>query len=151
MPGSCVTPGFLPFALRAALRAFKIAPADFVLWASCPSPFGPHFVRSKSLQPILYYGLPALRPSGRTSCVQNRSRRFCTMGFLPFALRAALRAFKIAPGDFVAGMTLLFEDTISLFIIHYQQHPRIPFHFIRATRCSDVFVLFVIYCYLVCN
>jgi len=26
-------------------------------------------------------------------------------GILPFALRAALRAFKIAPGDFVAGMT----------------------------------------------
>ena len=28
-----------------------------------------------------------------------------TPGFLPSALRAALRAFKIAPGDFVAGMT----------------------------------------------
>jgi 2-keto-3-deoxy-6-phosphogluconate aldolase len=29
-----------------------------------------------------------------------------TPGFLPYALQAALRVFKIVPGDFVAGMTL---------------------------------------------
>ncbi len=44
-----ITPGFLPFALRAALRAFKFAPGEFVLRASCPLPCGPHCVRSNSL------------------------------------------------------------------------------------------------------
>jgi len=36
-----------------------------------------------------------------------RSRRFCIPGFLPSTLRAVLRTFKIAPGDFVepAGLT----------------------------------------------
>jgi len=33
-----------------------------------------------------------------------------TPGFLPFTLRAALRAFKIAPGDFVAGMTWILSN-----------------------------------------
>ena len=32
---ACVTPGFLPSALRAALRAFKIAPGDFVAGMTC--------------------------------------------------------------------------------------------------------------------
>jgi hypothetical protein len=33
-----------------------------------------------------------------------------TSGFLPFALRARLRLFKIAPGDFVAGMAVIKES-----------------------------------------
>ena len=35
--------------LRAALRAFKFAPGEFVLRASCPMPFGPAFGCSNSL------------------------------------------------------------------------------------------------------
>jgi len=38
-------------------------------------------------------------------CFNTLDSRFTT-GLLPFVLRAALCAFKIAPGDFVAGMTL---------------------------------------------
>jgi len=34
-----------------------------------------------------------------------------TSGFLPFALRAALRAFKSDPFGFVAGMTCLFHNS----------------------------------------
>ena len=43
----------------------------------CTPPFGPAFGCSKSLQAILYSGPPALRPAGRTACVQIRSRRIC--------------------------------------------------------------------------
>jgi len=49
-------------------------------------------------------GIQCLSPDIKTlddACV--------TSGFLPFALRAALRAFKIAPGDFVAGMKNFFR------------------------------------------
>jgi len=39
--------------------------------------------------------------------VKNRSQRFFTPGFLPFALRAVLRTFKFIPDEFVepAGLT----------------------------------------------
>jgi hypothetical protein len=73
-----VTPGVLPSALRARLRI-----------TSCNSPFGPRFARSNLLQANLV-------------ARAKRSRRFCISGFLPFSLRAALRACKIAPGDFVS-------------------------------------------------
>ena len=56
--GREITKYLLYFALRVALRTFKIAPGDFVLRA------------------------PALRPSGRAAHVQNRSGRFCRT--LPF-------------------------------------------------------------------
>ena len=35
-----------------------------------------------------------------------------TSGVLPFALRASIWLFKIAPGDFVAGMTSLFRAAV---------------------------------------
>ncbi|MGB5278264.1 MAG: hypothetical protein WBP02_13970, partial [Gammaproteobacteria bacterium] len=40
-----------------------------------------------------------------------------TSGVLPFALRASLWLFKIAPGDFVAGMTLsgVFAGSMKIF------------------------------------
>ncbi|MGB5276928.1 MAG: hypothetical protein WBP02_07120, partial [Gammaproteobacteria bacterium] len=40
-----------------------------------------------------------------------------TSGVLPFALRASLWLFKIAPGDFVAGMTLsgVFAGSMEIF------------------------------------
>ena len=92
---------------RAARCACKIAPSDFVFRASCPPPSGRHFVRAKSLPAILsnllsvlifttlsyirssisalVYGwagriipyIHVVHPSGRTSCVQIRSRRIC--------------------------------------------------------------------------
>ena len=56
----------------------RMAESEGLLRASCPPPFGPCFARSNLLPAILYYGLS-----------------------MPFALRAVLRTFKIAPGDFV--------------------------------------------------
>ena len=55
-------------ALRASLRLFKFAPCKFA---------GPHFVRSKSLQAILYSRLPVLCPAGQPSAVQICSRQIC--------------------------------------------------------------------------
>ena len=39
-------------AFGAVLCTFKIAPGDFLFRASCPTPFGPCFARSKSLPAI---------------------------------------------------------------------------------------------------
>ncbi len=63
----------------AALRAFKIAPGDFIFRTSlCSTPMGPPSGRSKSLPAILYSAHPCAPPlRGRPTGVQNRSRRFC--------------------------------------------------------------------------
>ncbi len=61
--------------------------------------------RSNLLQAILYSGLPALRPAGRTSCVQICSRRICRtsyrFSFLPLSsINAHLhqRLYLAGPG-----------------------------------------------------
>jgi hypothetical protein len=73
-----ITPGFLP----AALRAFKFVADKFVepfpvliLSTHLPKPALAGF--GKWLGREDYSGLPALRPAGRTTCVQICSRQIC--------------------------------------------------------------------------
>ncbi len=98
LAGERFTPGILPFALRAALRTFKIAPGNFVdhsattplnliLPSFSANHFNPvRFLLQRFIHPggrtalsrgALYSGHPALRPSGRPADVQNCSRQFC--------------------------------------------------------------------------
>jgi hypothetical protein len=77
------TPGFLPFALRAALRAFKFVPDKFVEPLS-----------------VLISALPSGLRSFTSTFISGWAGRI-TPGFLPSALRAALRAFKFVPDKFV--------------------------------------------------
>ena len=108
-----ITPGFLPSALRAALRAFKFAPGKFV-----EPLIGSHFYHSHPYTLIYisayiwlgredYSVHPCTRPSGCTSCVQIRSRRICRtsyrFSFLPLsAIYAHLyqRLYMAGPGGF---------------------------------------------------
>ena len=54
-------------------------------------------------RPVPFLGLPPFFQPLSTFKVLKDTR--FTSGFLRYALRAALCAFKIAPVDFVAGMT----------------------------------------------
>ena len=99
--------------LRAALRAFKFAPGEFVLRASCPPPCGPHYVRSNSLPANLsnlfrfsFVAILSYKRSFTATFIFGWAGRI-TPGFLPSTLRAALRAFKFAPGEFVEPLSVL--------------------------------------------
>jgi hypothetical protein len=122
-----VTPGILPFALRASLRLFKIAPGDLV---SLHAGVAARADQRQKLERLCrYISRPAiaeqrlsLTPNGNVrydvkgitsvagagmrrgdpaedALPRRHDARYLTPGLLPSALRASLRLFKIAPGD----------------------------------------------------
>ena len=66
-----------------------------------------------------YSARPCASPlRGRAARVQYRSRRYCIPGVLPSTpFGAALRAFKIAPGDFVCPWAPFLPLRFSVFLV----------------------------------